>query len=280
MIRFVRTSGTSECRRWLGGRPASGDRDARRHGSGVGRHHGHPQVPGDRHDPSGDPQRQPVARPWKAGREAGRDDHMRGRTRVSLAIAVVAVGTVFGATSSLALTATTWTVKPGGSSSGATTLRMKDTKTGDGFACGSGLSVTFKSGSGLSGSNLGSVTSISAGSCDMPVGFGLTFSDLPYVFSADSYSAGTTTGRITGIHAMGSGVGCSFVIDGTGATADNGYTVVTYSNSTGKLQFEAGGNLHFYDVIGCYGLFGNGDHVNPQYSDPYKLSPQQTITSP
>jgi hypothetical protein len=199
-----------------------------------------------------------------------------------LTIAAAALATTLGATSSLAVTTATWTVMPGGRSSGSSSsFVMKDTKTGGAFACSSSsLSATFKSGSGLPGSDLGSVTSISATRCDAPAGYGFTFSDLPYVFSASSYSSGTTTGRITGIHAMGTGPGCTFVMDGTGATADNGHMVVTYSNSTGDVQFSSGGNLHFYDVSGCYGLLGSGDYANPDFTQPYKLSTKQTITSP
>lgn len=207
---------------------------------------------------------------------------MHGRTRALLAIAAAILMPIVGAASSLAVTATTWTVKPGGDSSGSTKyFVMRDTKTGGGFACSSSsLSVRFKSGSGLSGSDLGLVTSISATNCNFPAGYGFTFSHLPYVFSATSYSSGTTTGKITGIHAKGTGTGCEFVMDGTSASADNGYVVVTYSNSSGKLKVNVGGNLHFYDVSGCYGLLGSGDRTNPEDTGPYGLSPKQTITSP
>jgi hypothetical protein len=194
-------------------------------------------------------------------------------------MAAATLAATLGTASSLAVTATTWTVKPGGSFSGsAGLLEMIDTKTQSGFGCSpSSLAGTLKSGSGLAGSHLGSVTSMSATGCNTPAGNGLTFSHVPYVLSASSYSSGTTKGRIAGIHARGSGPGCVFVIDGTSATADNGYVKVTYSNSTGKLK-PGPGNLHFYNVSGCFGLFHSGDPVTPVAT--YTLSPKQTITSP
>ena len=187
-----------------------------------------------------------------------------------------------GTAPSHAVTATTWTVKPGGSFSGpGDSLVVLDTKTQGGFACtSSGLAGRLKSGSGLAGSDLGSITSISATSCFEPAAYGFTFSDLPYALSASSYSSGTTMGRIAGIHAQGTGPGCSFVIDGTSATADNGYAEVSYSNSTGTLKFRPGGNLHFYKVSGCYGLFASGDPVTITSTDTFTLAPKQTITSP
>jgi hypothetical protein len=114
----------------------------------------------------------------------------------------------------------------------------------------------------------------------MPAASGLSFSHGPYTLSGSSYSSGTTTAKISGIHAAGTTAGCVFVIDGTSANADDGSIVITYSNSTGQLKFVAGGNLHFYHVSGCYGVIASGDPLTLQFSAPYKLSPKQTITSP
>lgn len=204
---------------------------------------------------------------------------MRGATRVLMTLAAATLAAALGATSSLAVTATTWTVHPGGTSSGSISfLGVQDTKTGGSFACTSShLSVSFKSGSGLPGSGLGSVTSLTATGCQL--GGAITFSQFPYVLSASSYSSGTTTGRITGIHGKVFGAGCEFVVDGTSATADNGSIAVSYSNSTGKLKYGSR-NLHFYNVSGCFGIVGSGDRLSLKFSHPYKLSPRQTITSP
>jgi hypothetical protein len=206
---------------------------------------------------------------------------MRQRLRALLAVPAAILVATLGATSSLAATASTWTVKPGGNYSGSNTLfGLKDTKTDGVFDCASSrLAGTFKAGSGLAGTDLGSVT-VSVAKCESLAGYGLTFSNLSYVLSATSYSSGTTTGRISGIHAVGTGVGCSFVMDGTSATADNGYIMFTYANSTGRLKISSGGNLHFYDVEGCFGVIGSGDGLTLRLSEPYKLSPIQAITSP
>src|SRR5262245_48159264 len=206
---------------------------------------------------------------------------MRAGMRVLITLAAATLAATLGTASSVAVTAATWTVRPGGSfsGSGSTLLTMIDTKTQSGFYCtSSSLAGKLKSGSGLAGGDLGSVTAISATDCDEPAGYGFTFRGLPYVLSASSYSSGTTKGKIMGIHARGTGPGCVFVIDGTSATADNGSAKVTYSNSTGKLKFSPGGNLHFYKVSGCFGLFLSGDPVTP--ADTFPLSPKQTITSP
>src|SRR5215831_16469821 len=96
--------------------------------------------------------------------------------------------------------------------------------------------------------------------------------------NAASFSNGVTTGTITGIHAKLSGPGCSAVVDGTGASANNGKVTAKYSNSTGKLTTTGAGNLHIYKVSGCAGLIGSGD--GSSFKGSYAISPKQTITSP
>jgi len=100
----------------------------------------------------------------------------------------------------------------------------------------------------------------------------------PWHLNAVSFSSGVTTGTITGIHATLTGPSCSAVVDGTGATANNGKVTVKYSNSTGKLTTTGAGNLHIYNVSGCAGLIGNGD--GSSFKGSYAISPKQTITSP
>src|SRR5262245_46169215 len=71
--------------------------------------------------------------------------------------------------------AATWTVKPGGAitaKAGVTTL--KDTKTGSTLSCKTSSGKgTVKSGSGLSGTGIGSITALSFSTCTGPLG--LTF---------------------------------------------------------------------------------------------------------
>ena len=178
--------------------------------------------------------------------------------------------------------AATWTVKPGGAitaKAGQTTL--KDTKSGTVLTCASSSGKgTAKKGSGLSGNGIASITALGFSSCKGPLG--LTFSvhttHFPWHLNAASFSSGVTTGTITGIHATLSGPGCSAVIDGTGASANNGKVTARYSNGTGKLTTTGAGNLHIYKVSGCAGLISSGD--GSSFKGSYAISPKQTITSP
>ena len=73
---------------------------------------------------------------------------------------------------------------------------------------------------------------------------------------------------------------CSFVIDGTSATARDGRVRFTYTDSTGQLTvLSASGNLHIWDVsASCLGLVDTGDRAT--LSATFTVSPKQTITSP
>jgi hypothetical protein len=178
--------------------------------------------------------------------------------------------------------AATWTVKPGGAitaKAGKTTLT--DKSTGSTLSCASSSGKgTVKSGSGLSGTGIGSITALSFSSCTGPLGLTFTVktTHFPWHLNAKSFSGGVTTGTITGIHASLSGPGCSAVVDGTGATANNGMVTAKYSNSTGKLTTTGAGNLHIYNVNGCAGLIHSGDASS--FVGSYAISPKQTITSP
>jgi hypothetical protein len=205
-----------------------------------------------------------------------------GSALIAGAAAALMIGT--SAASALAA-APTWTVKPGGAitaKSGATTLT--DTKTHQKLSCTSSTAkATLKKGSKLSGAGLGSITSLSFSGCTGPFGihFTVTSGHLPWKLNAVSYSrsTGTTTGTITGIHATLSGTACSAIVDGTGATKNNGTVRVTYVNRTHKLTvLAAGDNLHTYGVRGCLGLINSGDGAS--FTTAYAVSPAQTITSP
>jgi hypothetical protein len=170
------------------------------------------------------------------------------------------------ATPSFATTATTYTVTPGGAITGsATKPTLKDTSTGTVLTCASSAtSATLKSGSGLKATGLGSITALS-------------FNSLPYVLDATgaTSSAGVTKGKITGIFATVSGSGCTMDVAGTSATAAGDVTG-TYTNSTGVLKIT-GGDLHIWNVDGCFGLVASGDPST--FAASYKITPKQTITS-
>jgi hypothetical protein len=212
-----------------------------------------------------------------------------GKRISSLFLTAGAVALVVGLTAapSLASTATTWNVSPGGSvaliQSGHFTLA--DVTTGHSIVCarmkGTGQ---FKSGSGLPGAGIGSVTALSLSQCTGPGGVTFTVSPrhLPWALNADSYdpsiTSGTVTGTITGLHVALAGTGCQATVDGTSATADNGQTEFHYHNSLGKLKIRTEeSTLHLYHVRGCAGMMNSRDAVT--FSGAYHVNPAQTITA-
>jgi hypothetical protein len=150
---------------------------------------------------------------------------------------------------------------------------VKDATTGYQIRCPSTIKATLKGGTGLPGTGIGTVSSFTFGTCAGPPGFTytLTLRHLPYTLNATSYnsSSGTTTAKIIGIHGTLEGSACSAVIDGTGAGADNGTLAINYANSTPKLKFlTTGGNLRFYQVVGCAGLIRSQDHLTLSGTGP------------
>jgi len=180
-----------------------------------------------------------------------------------------------------AAAATTWTVNPGGPVTGhSNRTALIDTTTGTFgiFCASSSLHGKFRSGHGLPGAGLGSVTAVSfSGGC-----FTLTSGHLPWKVNARSYTSttGTTTGTITGVHLVFTDPAfCDFAADGTGATAGNGIVHFRYTNGTGKLRIVAAGStLHIYRVNGCGGTIHDGDAA--ALSGTYVITPAQVITSP
>lgn len=205
-------------------------------------------------------------------------------TRRVLFTGIAAAATI-GATAGVALAvAITFTITPGGAiTATAGTTTLKDTNTGSVLACTSSTSSgTLKSGSGVSGSNIGSITKLSFSNCTGPLGltFTVTNSAFPWTLSGTSYNAGTgtTTGFINGIKSKLSGPSCTANVGGTTATS-KGKVKVTYKNSTHKLSVLAtGGNLHVWGVVGCAGLINTGDAT--QFTGVYTVTPSQKITSP
>jgi len=208
------------------------------------------------------------------------------RLGTGLAAAVLAIGPA--AAPSLANTAKTWTVKPGGSFSGSSgRVTFTDTATGPPVTCSSSsISGKLKSGSGLSGSHIASITAFSFTSCVGPAGLHYTWTTgfFPYYLSADSYAAasGETTATVTGIVAALSGNGCNLVIAGTTDTTP-GKVKGEYINSTQKFKIIGTGSTLqvFHPSVGCDGngiLWNPGDHVT--ISGTYTVTPKQAITSP
>jgi hypothetical protein len=202
-------------------------------------------------------------------------------TAVLLSSGVAAVALGIGSTA-LATTATTWTIKPGGAVTGtAGKTILKDTKTGTTLTCTSSKTVAkLKKGSGQV-NPLGTISSVTFSGCSGPGGIPITAttsasSTHPWKLNGTSFSGGVTHGSITGIKATISGAGCKASVAGTSASA-TGKVTGTYTNSTHILKVS-GGNLHIWNVNGCFSLINNGDPST--FTGSYKISPAQTITSP
>jgi hypothetical protein len=207
-------------------------------------------------------------------------------TLLGTGLAGVVLAIALAVTPSLATTATAWTVYPGGSFSGRTTGKVIITDATNGIvvACSSSsMSGKLKSGSGLSGTDIASITALSFGgslACTNGVlDYTYTFGIYPYDLNAESYANGRTTAIITGIRGAVSGGGCTMTIGGTTARS-TGQISGTYTNSSHKFVTASDrGTMHFYNVgAGCLGLYNNGDRMT--ISATYSVSPAQTITSP
>jgi hypothetical protein len=179
---------------------------------------------------------------------------------------------------------TSWTVTPGGAIAGNSgKVVLKDTSTGSSFSCkSSALTGTLKSGSGLSGKGIGSVTSVTFSNCTGPDGLSFTIqaSGTPWPLNATAYNAtsGVTTGTITKVSATLSASGCAATLAGKTATTP-GQLKITYTNKTHQLRvLLSGGTQHFWDVSGCAGLLTDGD--GSSLGVCHLIKPAQDITSP
>jgi hypothetical protein len=197
---------------------------------------------------------------------------------MTLAAAGLAIG--LSTTSAFATTAATWSVSPGGSTSGkAGTTTVKDTTSGLTVTCTSStFTGSLKSGTGLAGAGIGTVTSLDFNNCSVDgETLSLSSGTVAWAVNAVSYKKGVTSGTVTGIHFSISSSICSAVIDGTSGSADNGMVKISYTNKTGVFKIlAAGDDLHVYDVSGCLGLISDGD--SGTISGSYKVTPKQTIT--
>lgn len=195
---------------------------------------------------------------------------------------------VIGVTAGTALAVNaTWSVSPGGSFSFSGSGQVKDATTGTVAKCTSiKLSGTLKSGHGLAGASIGTITTASFTGCTIAtisVTVTIGSGSLPWEMNALKFNAskGVTTGSIEDIDLRASAPGCSAVLDGTAVGSNNGLDKITYTNSTGKIALLGpGGNLHSFGIAPgtCFGLINNGDVQ--QASGSGTVTPKQTITSP
>jgi hypothetical protein len=199
-----------------------------------------------------------------------------------------AAASVIGLAAAPALAATTWTVKPGGAVTGtAGTTTVTDTTAGASVTCtSSAVKGTLKTGSGLAGAGIGTVTTLTFKGCTVFGSITVTLmitGKMP--LNATAYKATTkvATMFITKIHAKFSVAGlCSATIDGTGGAAHNGKVEARFSDKTNTLTVLAtGGNLHLYNVTGSGCSTGNiNNHDSVNFTGAYKFTPKTTITSP
>jgi hypothetical protein len=187
-----------------------------------------------------------------------------------------------GAGSSAAVTANTWTVRPGGAvaaKAGKTTLT--DTTLHSTLTCTSAtMTGALKVGGGLAGAGLGSITA-AAFRCPSVLPIRLTALGLPWRLNLSAYNGrtGVARGTIGHLRLSFTGPACTAQVNGTGGTAADGVVAVSYADKTGKLTIlPAGGNLHWVHVTGCHTLLGNGDTA--VLAAAYAISPPQVITSP
>jgi hypothetical protein len=179
-------------------------------------------------------------------------------------------------------TTATWTVKPGGATTGkAGTTTVTDVTANQSVTCtSSSTKGSFKTGKGLPGAGVGTVTSLTLSGCSvLGMSISVTLTGTMPV-NALSYNATkkTVAMSISKIHGSLSASGCSATIDGTAAAAHNGTVKGTYMDVGGKLKvLTTGGNLHLYNV-NCFGVINSGDSVN--FTTTYTMTPKQVITSP
>jgi hypothetical protein len=214
---------------------------------------------------------------------------MKPHTRLHWAAIVSAVALAVPAASAAAAPATaapataasaagTWSVSPGGLFSMAGMVSLKDVTTGTAVTCEYKFTGTLESGSGLKGTDLATITSLTVSNCAKVEGllFSISGQGFPWMLNALSYSKGSTTASLSGIEMLLSTTGCGASVAGVSANSP-GMEKLRYNNSTHKVTFvPSTSNLHFWDVDGCFGIVGDGDPA--ELIGTLSLSPAQTIT--
>lgn len=205
--------------------------------------------------------------------------------RAAIVLAVLAVLSVTTSMySGSALAATTWTVSPGGHITATSgTAVLTDTRTGASVSCAvASLAGSLKSGSGLSGTGIGSITAFSLSSCTGPGGqsFTATSSSFPWQVNALTYNGhnaharkvGTTMGDIIAAKVALTSLVCHILWWGQPAIL-----AFEYINTTAKLTTLATSGMSLYNVSGCGGSFNTGDVMT--LSASFAVSPAQMIES-
>ena len=207
---------------------------------------------------------------------------MRKSLRAAAAVVAVALFVGLNATASMAISKGRWSVSPGGPITGTSASIGFEDNTTDVplFTCTlSSLAGSLKSGTGLRSAGIATLTSVKFRDCS---GYGHSVSvrtgTVRWSLTAGFVlKPGVMYGRIYKVHFTVSSSFCSFVVDGTAATARDGSFAVTYTNGTDQLSISPNmSRLHLYGVSGCPSLAENGDTLS--VSGNYTITPGQTIT--
>jgi hypothetical protein len=192
-------------------------------------------------------------------------------------------------------TTKTWTVQPGGAiTATAGKITLTNAAPAHPVTCVSSKTTgTLRSGSGLPGTDAGSLSAISFATCayrasnTLEIIFTVRPSGLPWQVNLSSYNAATGVAAGTLSHIalrvaiVSKPPGCRAMVGGTSATAGDGKVTFRYADSTGQLTvLTTGGNLHYYDVRSCRLLPGLHNGAPATLSATFAVSPQQDITSP
>jgi hypothetical protein len=178
-------------------------------------------------------------------------------------------------------TAATWSVSVSEETGGGAKVVVIDHTTGTKIKCSAQFDYSLTQKMGLP-SDIATV-SPSFGTCTLPGGTAITLTantaTLPMMALSFNprRNLGVTTGAFTGLDISISGSGCSGVLDGTAAGANDGTVPYRYFNNPNLLVTGMPGNLHSYNVTGCTGLFSTGDSFTISYSQDFS---DLYITSP
>jgi hypothetical protein len=174
----------------------------------------------------------------------------------------------------------TWTIPISGVGTGTGLVIVQLSPGGFSATCDyAEAGVRAQRGTGLSGTGLISMTSITVSSCrnSFASPIQVTFSGLPWQFNATAYDPdhGTVVGRLSGITVTAkAGASCTFTLAAAGGGP--GQADVSYTNSTGEITVNDTGHLHIVSQTGCPVDVGDTATIEAFLL----LDPRGVITSP
>jgi hypothetical protein len=166
----------------------------------------------------------------------------------------------------------TWTVTPGGSFTAHADNPAVVTDSGTHYCTSADGTGSVKSGSGLSGTGIGQINSLSFADCRASgMSITITTSGLPYAINVTGVNAtnpNRVNGEVVGVRAHVSGFGCRADFTGT----VRGY----FDNTDGTLVADGTSRDLVASNASCLGLINNGDTA--AIKAVIKLNPAQKIT--